>query len=98
MTAGPRRLLRRYPLAALKHAGAATAMVRLSFGAAFLAVEVTDTGRGPKPGLDRMGHGLVGMRERVGRYGGTLRTGARPGGGFRVYARIPTDRLGAVPV
>ncbi|MCX4472751.1 sensor histidine kinase [Micromonospora sp. NBC_01655] len=82
---------------ALKHAGDATAVVRLTFGAAFLAVEVTDTGRGPGPVPDRIGHGLVGMRERVGLYGGTLRTGARPGGGYRVYARIPVEQFGAVP-
>ncbi|EEP75166.1 two-component system response regulator [Micromonospora sp. ATCC 39149] len=79
---------------ALKHAGKATAVVRLTFGAAFLAVEVTDTGRGPVPGSGRIGHGLVGMRERVGLYGGTLRIGARPGGGYRVYARIPVEQLG----
>ncbi|MDG4819759.1 sensor histidine kinase [Micromonospora sp. WMMD956] len=83
---------------ALKHAGEATAVVRLTFGAAYLAVEVTDTGRGPTPGAVRIGHGLVGMRERVGLYGGTLRAGARPGGGYRVYARIPVEQLGAVPV
>ncbi|MFI7436376.1 histidine kinase [Micromonospora haikouensis] len=83
---------------ALKHAGEATAVVRLTFGAAYLAVEVTDTGRGPAPGAVRVGHGLVGMRERVGLYGGTLRAGARPGGGYRVYARIPVEQLGAVPV
>ena len=82
---------------ALKHAGAATALVRLTFTDAFLAVEVTDTGRGPSPRPDRIGHGLVGMRERVALYGGTLRTGPRPGGGFRVYARIPVDAAGAVP-
>jgi signal transduction histidine kinase len=29
------------------------------------------------------------MRERVAAYGGTLRTGARPGGGFQVEASIP---------
>jgi signal transduction histidine kinase len=29
------------------------------------------------------------MRERVAAYGGTLRTGARPGGGFEVEASIP---------
>ena len=82
---------------ALKHAGAATALVRLTFTDAFLAVEVTDTGRGPSPRPDRIGHGLVGMRERVALYGGTLRTGPRPGGGFRVYARIPVESAGAVP-
>jgi hypothetical protein len=36
------------------------------------------------------------MRERVGLYGGVLRAGARPGGGFRVYARIPVEREGQV--
>ncbi|MGS2615688.1 sensor histidine kinase [Micromonospora sp. LZ34] len=82
---------------ALKHAGAATAQVRLGFGADAVEVEVTDTGRGPHPGTDRIGHGLVGMRERVGLYGGVLRIGARPGGGFRVYARIPVEPAGTRP-
>jgi signal transduction histidine kinase len=79
----------------LKHAGDATAQVRLSFGAQWLVVEVLDTGRGPAPGGGGLGHGLVGMRERVSLYGGTLRIGPRPGGGFRVYARIPIDALGS---
>ncbi|BCB91438.1 sensor histidine kinase [Phytohabitans suffuscus] len=77
---------------ALKHAGNATAHVRLSFGVYWLIVEVFDTGRGPAPGTDHVGHGLVGMRERVALYGGTLRTGPRPGGGFRVYAKIPMEQ------
>jgi signal transduction histidine kinase len=77
---------------ALKHAGAATAQVRLSFGVYWLIVEIFDTGRGPAPGPDHVGHGLVGMRERVALYGGTLRTGPRPGGGFRVYAKIPMEQ------
>ncbi|SBT41912.1 sensor histidine kinase [Micromonospora narathiwatensis] len=81
---------------ALKHAGAATALVRLTVTDDFLAVEVTDTGRGPAPLPDRIGHGLVGMRERVALYGGILRTGPRTGGGFRVYARIPLESVGAV--
>ena len=78
---------------ALKHAGAATAQVRVSFSVDAVEVEVTDTGRGPSPDTHRVGHGLVGMRERVGLYGGVLRTGARPGGGYRVYARIPVEPL-----
>lgn len=82
---------------ALKHAGRATALVRLTVTPGFLAVEVTDTGRGPAPVADRIGHGLVGMRERVALYGGVLRTGPRAGGGFRVYARIPLEPAGAVP-
>jgi signal transduction histidine kinase len=79
---------------AMKHAGEATAEVRLSFGTQWLVVEIFDTGRGPAPSAAGLGHGLVGMRERVALYGGTLRTGPRPGGGFRVYARIPIDALG----
>jgi signal transduction histidine kinase len=78
----------------LKHAGPASAEVRLRFGVYWLTVEVSDTGRGPAPGGATVGHGLVGMRERVALYGGTLRTGPRPGGGYRVYAKIPVEHLG----
>ncbi|MFK3985564.1 sensor histidine kinase [Micromonospora sp. NPDC050397] len=79
---------------ALKHAGTATAQVRLSFGVYWLVVEVVDTGRGPSLDPNRAGHGLVGMRERVALYGGALRTGPRPGGGFRVYAKVPLETGG----
>jgi signal transduction histidine kinase len=76
---------------ALKHAGAAAVEVRLLFGPQELIVEICDTGRGPQLGSGPIGHGLLGMRERVMLYGGTLRTGPRPGGGYRVYAKIPLD-------
>jgi signal transduction histidine kinase len=78
---------------ALKHAGSATAEVRLDVGTYWLNLEISDTGRGPRMGGGPVGHGLLGMRERVMLYGGTLRTGPRPGGGFRVSARIPVDAL-----
>jgi signal transduction histidine kinase len=78
---------------AIKHAGRASAEVRLRFGVYWLTVEVSDDGRGPTPDRNTVGHGLVGMRERVALYGGTLRTGPRPGGGYRVYAKIPVERL-----
>jgi len=79
----------------LKHGGRARAEVRIKYTDEQLQVEIFDDGRGPKltpraPG-DRVGHGLVGMRERISLYGGTLRTGPRPGGGFRVYAKIPIE-------
>src|SRR5690606_11832654 len=77
----------------LKHAGEATARVRLDVDGSCLQLEVSDTGRGPRPDGGRIGHGLLGMRERVALYGGTLRTGPRPGGGFRVSARIPLEQF-----
>ncbi|WP_432825426.1 sensor histidine kinase [Dactylosporangium sp. CA-092794] len=76
---------------ALKHAGAATVDVHLVFGRADVTVEICDTGRGPQLGTAAVGHGLLGMRERVMLFGGTLRTGPRPGGGYRVHARIPIE-------
>ncbi|MEU1023055.1 sensor histidine kinase [Streptomyces sp. NPDC005904] len=58
-------------------------------------VEVVDDGAGNAVASHRAelsgGHGLVGMRERVMMYGGTLAVGPRPGGGFAVAARLPPD-------
>ncbi|GAB3644474.1 sensor histidine kinase [Streptomyces sparsus] len=79
-----------------KHGGPdAGAMVRLSYGDDELRLLAEDDGRGSQQelyaegGADGQGHGLIGMRERVGMIGGTLSTGPRPGGGFRITAQLP---------
>jgi signal transduction histidine kinase len=77
---------------AIKHAGPARALVRVTFTAGALELEISDTGRGPAPadaGTAARGHGLVGMRERLFLYDGELQTGRARGGGFKVRARIP---------
>ncbi len=74
-----------------RHAGATECVVRLTYGAEDIRLEVVDDGRGvgepPAPG----GHGLVGMRERVGMFGGRLEVGPEPGGGFAVRAVLPVN-------
>jgi signal transduction histidine kinase len=77
----------------LKHAHPTEVTVTLSFrGPDGLEVEVVDDGRPAGDGAYAAGHGLVGMRERVALLGGELETGPRPGGGFRVAARLPVGR------
>jgi signal transduction histidine kinase len=77
----------------VKHAGPATAQVTIRYRDHEVAVEVTDNGRGVAAvageGRSGTGHGLIGMRERVAAFGGDLEVGPRPGGGFRVAARLP---------
>jgi signal transduction histidine kinase len=77
----------------VKHAGPARAQVVVGYGDRNVTVEVTDDGRGVAAptgdGQARVGHGLIGMRERVAVFGGDLEAGPRPGGGFRVAARLP---------
>jgi signal transduction histidine kinase len=78
-----------------KHAGlAASAAVTLRYEPDGLVVEVTDDGLASPP-ADSAGHGLAGMRERIGMYGGTVQAGPLPGGGFGVLARLPCPQHGA---
>ncbi|MFI6810933.1 sensor histidine kinase [Nonomuraea sp. NPDC050328] len=81
---------------ALKHGGpGVSAVVELDYTGPELLLRVTDNGRGaaarPAPG----GHGLVGMRERAGMYGGAVTTGPRAGGGYEVAARLPVPAVRA---
>jgi signal transduction histidine kinase len=73
----------------LKHAGPSSAVVRVSNDTGTLHIEVVDDGRGVNGRSTGGGHGLVGMRERVAVYGGTLQAGPTAGGGFRVHAELP---------
>lgn len=79
-----------------KHGGPdAGASVRLVYFDDGLGLLVEDDGRGASHevyedgGADGAGHGMIGMRERVGMVGGTLDAGPRPGGGFRISALLP---------
>jgi signal transduction histidine kinase len=72
-----------------RHAGPARATVLVRYGADDLTVRVDDDGRGPSATRSPGGNGIRGMRERVTALGGELHTGPRPGGGFRVQARLP---------
>jgi signal transduction histidine kinase len=71
----------------IKHAATGRCRVTIAYRPDLFTVQVTDEGRGvvdPAPG-----HGIVGMRERVGMYGGEFRAGPLPGRGFQVTATFP---------
>jgi signal transduction histidine kinase len=77
---------------ARRHAGPARANVFVRYGIESLELEVTDDGRTAPTRSDGGGHGLVGMRERVALYDGTLEAGPRPEGGYAVRVRLPVER------
>jgi signal transduction histidine kinase len=73
---------------ALRHAGPAHAWVAVRYVGDDVEIEVANDGRSQGES-DGAGHGLVGMRERVALCGGELESGPRPGGGFKISARLP---------
>ncbi|WP_327388231.1 histidine kinase [Streptomyces sp. NBC_00853] len=81
----------------LKHTPADTrATVLVECSAQAVGVDVTDSG--PRPALPAAapsGHGIPGMRERAAAYGGTLRAGPLPGGGWGVQTRLLLNNGGA---
>ncbi|MFS8201181.1 histidine kinase [Streptomyces sp. CWNU-52B] len=94
----------------LKHAGHTHTALALAWEPEHRRVTVRLCDDGPRPGEgaaprppalphgpDGPGHGLVGMRERVGAVGGSLHTGARPDGGYCVHAVVPLPTPAAPP-
>jgi signal transduction histidine kinase len=83
----------------LRHAGPAQAEVIVRYNDHAVELEILDDGQGPgrRDGPEGSGHGLVGMRERIALYGGTLETGPRAsttgtaGTGYAVQAWLPID-------
>ena len=75
---------------ALKHARASLADVTVRYRPHQFEIEVRDNGRGASS-TDGLGHGLIGVRERVKIYGGEMTAGATGGGGFVLNTRFPID-------
>ena len=73
----------------LSHSDATTATVSVAVADGCVSVEVADNGHATEPGGG--GFGLIGMRERAQLVGGTVEAGPVDSGGFRVWARIPTE-------
>ena len=73
---------------ALKHARASRADVTIRYRPDELQVDVRDDGAGAAQS-DGLGHGLVGVRERVKIYGGEMTAGPATGGGFILSTRFP---------
>jgi signal transduction histidine kinase len=79
---------------ALKHAAGARTRVRLRRSADEITVDITDEGGTPAETWRTGGYGLIGLRERVSVFGGTLDAGPTGSGGFRLCARLPAAEDG----
>ncbi|SOB81679.1 sensor histidine kinase [Streptomyces sp. 1331.2] len=73
----------------LKHAGTRDCHVTVDYRPHELAVTVVDSGAGRPTASPGTGYGIAGLRERVALLHGEFTAGPRPGGGFRVAARLP---------
>ncbi len=75
----------------VKHTQQARAEVQISYAPSHVALRICDSGpaqpRSSEPST--RAHGLLGMRERVALYGGTLQAGVDPAGGFVVDVTLP---------
>jgi signal transduction histidine kinase len=73
----------------LRHAGATNFEARITFEREQTRLDFRDDGRGFDPARKRDGFGLVGMRQRVERMGGTLEIRSAPGEGSAICVTVP---------
>ena len=74
----------------VRHSGATRCSIRIEGTLTQLRLEITDDGSGgagPAPGS--IGHGLIGVHERVEAAGGQVQAGGRVGGGYRLAVTLP---------
>ena len=76
---------------ALKHSGARRADVTVEYADDQLRLEVRDDGPGGFAQGDGLGHGLIGIGERVKAYGGDMSAFVSPAGGFVLRATLPLE-------
>jgi signal transduction histidine kinase len=74
---------------ALKHAPGARTHVRFRRLPNEVLLDITNEGGSAGSAWESGGHGLIGMRERVSVFGGTLHAGRTADGGFTLRARLP---------
>jgi signal transduction histidine kinase len=77
----------------VRHGGPdVTATVAIEYKEDHLNLLILDDGRGASAeSSDEVGHGIVGMRERITVLGGEFSAGPRTGGGYQVHAIIPIE-------
>lgn len=86
------RILQEATTNVLKHARARRVDIRVRYSETALALDIRDDGAGDGGDpASSLGHGLIGMRERVALFGGKLHTGRNRAGGFSVHARLPLE-------
>jgi signal transduction histidine kinase len=86
------RILQEALTNALRHSGARRSTVIVHRVGDHLVLSVGDDGVGLGQGSEAGGLGLVGVRERVALYGGTLDVAAGPAGGVMLTASLPLER------
>jgi signal transduction histidine kinase len=84
----------------IKHAATDSCQLSVACQDDVLTLEITDSGSAGRSasgsnGSPAAGHGITGMRERVGMYGGQFRAAPLPGRGFQVTAVFPLAGTGA---